>query len=251
MQIRIGFLYCKNAPARPSSAPGFPTCLNPCGRTGRPSAMRENHPRPVPSGGLLRSGAGRRPRAARSGGDRLTNGKELLILDETQAWPEVFPRLRGAIEADRQRKGRFLLLGSVSPAMMTQVAESLAGRLSLLTLTPFQEEELPNEAPGRDHWLVGAYPEGGSPEQPVRGGSNAQHLPRTGAVGVQAHLRPFAQRHDLSRPRGRNDGGRSAIPGHQDQTARGGGSAGIVWFDGVDGKVFEGSGHTNRAGALI
>lgn len=95
------------------------------------------------------------------GWDRLTNGKELLILDETQAWPEVFPRLRGAIEADRQRKGRFLLLGSVSPAMMTQVAESLAGRLSLLTLTPFLEEELPNEAARRRHWLVGGNPEGG------------------------------------------------------------------------------------------
>lgn len=93
--------------------------------------------------------------------DRLVAGKELVILDEAQAWPAVFPRLRGAIDADRQRCGRFLLLGSVSPALMTQVSESLAGRLSLLSLTPFLQAELPSEAPRRRHWLVGGFPEGG------------------------------------------------------------------------------------------
>src|SRR5262245_42748078 len=47
----------------------------------------------------------------------LTATRELLILDEVQTWPEVFPRLRGAIDANRHRYGRFLLLGSVSPAL--------------------------------------------------------------------------------------------------------------------------------------
>lgn len=46
--------------------------------------------------------------------------KEVVILDEAQAWPEVFPRLRGAIDADRSRTGRFLLLGSVAPSLMRQ-----------------------------------------------------------------------------------------------------------------------------------
>ena len=45
--------------------------------------------------------------------------KGLVVLDEAQAWPEVFPRLRGEIDHARKRKGRFLLLGSVSPALMT------------------------------------------------------------------------------------------------------------------------------------
>lgn len=69
--------------------------------------------------------------------EQVVTQPELVILDEAQTWPEVFPRLRGAIDHDRQRTGRFLLLGSVSPALMTHVSQSLAGRLSLVELTPF------------------------------------------------------------------------------------------------------------------
>jgi len=59
-----------------------------------------------------------------------------VVPDEAHSWPELFPRLRAAIDARREQRGRFLLLGSVSPALMTQVAESLAGRLALLSLIP-------------------------------------------------------------------------------------------------------------------
>jgi len=90
----------------------------------------------------------------------LAEGRELIILDEAQSWPEVFPRLRGAIDKARSRKGRFLILGSVSPALMTHVSESLAGRLSLVELTPFLLDELP-KAPLDALWLRGGYPEGG------------------------------------------------------------------------------------------
>ena len=83
-----------------------------------------------------------------------------MVLDEAQAWPAVFPRLRGAIDADRKRAGRFLLLGSVSPTLMTQVSESLAGRLSVIELTPFLLWEVPS-AGVADHWLRGGYPDGG------------------------------------------------------------------------------------------
>ncbi len=93
--------------------------------------------------------------------DNLVAKKELLILDEAQSWPEIFVRLRGAIDQDRNRKGRFLLLGSVSPSLMTHVSESLAGRLSLVELTPFLLSELTTKASRRRHWLCGGYPEGG------------------------------------------------------------------------------------------
>ncbi len=84
----------------------------------------------------------------------------LVILDEAQEWPDVFKRLRGAIDDDRKRNGRFLLLGSVSPALMQQVSESLAGRMALLELTPFVWEEL---SVSQQHtlWLYGGYPNGG------------------------------------------------------------------------------------------
>lgn len=91
---------------------------------------------------------------------QLTEADELLILDEAQTWPEVFPRIRAAIDGRRKTMGRFLLLGSVSPGLMTQVSQSLAGRLSLVELTPFLLEEL---SPHRldDLWLFGGYPDGG------------------------------------------------------------------------------------------
>ena len=92
--------------------------------------------------------------------ESLVEGKKLVMLDEAQSWPEVFRRLRGAIDAHPRRKGRFLLLGSVSPGLMVQVSESLAGRLSLVELTPFLTTELRN-VPLRTVWCLGGYPEGG------------------------------------------------------------------------------------------
>ncbi len=87
--------------------------------------------------------------------------RRLVVLDEAQAWPEVFPRLRAAIDGDRQRNGRFLLLGSVSPALMTQVSESLAGRLALVELTPLLSRELPSEVEQERRWLCGGFADGG------------------------------------------------------------------------------------------
>ena len=57
--------------------------------------------------------------------------------------------------------GRFLLLGSVSPSLMTQVSESLAGRLSLVELTPFLESELKKRTQRDALWLYGGFPDGG------------------------------------------------------------------------------------------
>ena len=44
-----------------------------------------------------------------------------LVLDEAQRLPELFDALRGAIDADRQRMGRFVLLGSAQPALVQKV----------------------------------------------------------------------------------------------------------------------------------
>ena len=91
---------------------------------------------------------------------RVMASSDLVVLDEAQSWPEVFARLRGAIDADRARNGRFLLLGSVSPALMREVSESLAGRLALLELTPLSLGELSaSDRAGR--WLLGGHPDGG------------------------------------------------------------------------------------------
>jgi len=91
---------------------------------------------------------------------KITEEKKLIILDEAQAWPQVFPRIRTVIDKSRGRKGRFLLLGSVSPMLMRHVSESLAGRLGLVELTPFLTDELPKKKID-DIWLYGGFPDGG------------------------------------------------------------------------------------------
>ena len=91
----------------------------------------------------------------------LEQSTDLVILDEAQSWPELFPRLRGSIDRDRKRSGRFLLLGSVSPSLMTRVSESLAGRLAVVELTPFLMSELKIRAHREALWLCGGFPDGG------------------------------------------------------------------------------------------
>ncbi len=85
----------------------------------------------------------------------------LTVFDEAQSWPQLFPRLRGAIDAERKRNGRFLLTGSVSPNMMKQVSESLAGRLAIVELTPFTAQEIAGQSSLNHLWLCGGYPDGG------------------------------------------------------------------------------------------
>jgi hypothetical protein len=92
--------------------------------------------------------------------EALAAGKRLVVIDEAQQAPKVFSRLRGTIDADRKRNGRFLLLGSVSLALMANVSESLAGRLGLVRMTPFVLPEL-KAAQLDDLWLRGGYPDGG------------------------------------------------------------------------------------------
>lgn len=85
---------------------------------------------------------------------------KLVILDEVQKLPKLFPLLRGAI--DRQRRqgaalGRFLLLGSASRDLLQQSGESLAGRIAYLELAPFDALE----AVGGDDtllWTRGGFP---------------------------------------------------------------------------------------------
>jgi hypothetical protein len=67
----------------------------------------------------------------------LSGTGEALILDEAQEMPEIFPILRAVIDAARRKNGRFFLLGSVSPDLVKNMSESLAGRVGILELTPF------------------------------------------------------------------------------------------------------------------
>ena len=86
----------------------------------------------------------------------------LVVFDEAQVHPVVFSRLRSSIDEDRGRNGRFLILGSVSPALMRQVSESLAGRLGIVELTPLLLDEV-GVANLDALWMNGGFPGGGVP----------------------------------------------------------------------------------------
>jgi uncharacterized protein len=64
-----------------------------------------------------------------------------LLIDEAQECPEVFKVLRGVIDKDRQKKGRFLLTGSSSPELLKKISESLAGRIALVELDTLKMNE--------------------------------------------------------------------------------------------------------------
>jgi hypothetical protein len=83
-----------------------------------------------------------------------------VILDEAQNFPEIFPRLRNAIDAERKRFGRFLILGSVSPGLMKTVSDFLTGRIALTELSPLSLMER-RDTPLDNLWLMGGFPDGG------------------------------------------------------------------------------------------
>jgi len=82
--------------------------------------------------------------------------KPLVVIDEIQRSPELFPLLR--VLADRvPLPARFLILGSASPELLRQSSETLAGRLTTIPLEGFRLSDLGAKAQGR-HWLRGGFP---------------------------------------------------------------------------------------------
>ena len=82
--------------------------------------------------------------------------KGLVVIDEIQRRPELFPLLR--VLADRKPlPARFLILGSASPDLLSHSSETLAGRLETVHLEGFRLGDLGPRAQGR-HWLRGGFP---------------------------------------------------------------------------------------------
>jgi len=82
----------------------------------------------------------------------------LILIDEVQREPSLFPLLRALLDAP-ERRARYLLLGSASPAVVRGVSESLAGRAGSLDLTPFLAAEVATSRSRFDRlWLRGGFP---------------------------------------------------------------------------------------------
>lgn len=82
--------------------------------------------------------------------DRVTRDPEFflkqnpsgIIFDEVQLYPKLFAVLRGVIDEQRDKKGRFILTGSSSTELLHNVSESLAGRIAIIELGTLKANEL-------------------------------------------------------------------------------------------------------------
>lgn len=78
----------------------------------------------------------------------------LIIIDEIQRKPELFPYLRVLVDHENNR-ARFLILGSAARDLIRQSSETLAGRIAHIELTPFAYPEVKELS---QLWLRGGFP---------------------------------------------------------------------------------------------
>ena len=86
----------------------------------------------------------------------LSGKRGLIIIDEIQHRPELFPALRVLVDRP-DNSARFLLLGSASPMLVRGVSETLAGRTSFVDMAGFTLEEV-GSSQWRQLWLRGGFP---------------------------------------------------------------------------------------------
>lgn len=93
-------------------------------------------------------------RAAQSDPAGFINGLQgPATLDEVQRAPGLFLAIKAAVDRQRQ-PGRFLLTGSADVLLLPGLADSLAGRMEVLTLWPLSSAELVDSpALNRADWL--------------------------------------------------------------------------------------------------
>ncbi len=95
--------------------------------------------------------------------DTLSRLEGLVVIDEVQRRPNLFPVLRVLIDRS-DVPGRYLLLGSASPALLRQAGESLLGRVETIEVSGFNFGEIGEPSVGYQAdavqrlWLRGGFP---------------------------------------------------------------------------------------------
>ena len=79
--------------------------------------------------------------AAKSDTAGFIRGLPSAVIDEVQRAPDLLLAIKESVDKD-QTPGRFLLTGSTNLMALPVVADSLAGRLAVITLLPFAQAEL-------------------------------------------------------------------------------------------------------------
>jgi uncharacterized protein len=111
----------------------------------------------------------------------------LVILDEVQLRPDLFPVLRSLVDAQRV-PGRFLVLGSAAPALIQRSSETLAGRIEFLELAPLSLAEVSAQTPLTQNIAHTLWSRGGFPDS---------YLARSDAASLrwrEAFIRSYLER---------------------------------------------------------
>ncbi|OGT65665.1 MAG: AAA family ATPase [Gammaproteobacteria bacterium RIFCSPHIGHO2_12_FULL_45_9] len=129
---------------------------------------------------------------------------DYATLDEIQRAPELLLAIKKSIDEDR-RPGRFLLTGSANVMVLPTVADSLAGRMEILTLLPFAQCELQADTTAAcwiDHIFNQAFPTSSDPTKSlsacvIQGGypeAIARHDPKRRKTWIRQYLDAIIQR---------------------------------------------------------
>jgi predicted AAA+ superfamily ATPase len=84
----------------------------------------------------------------------LENKTGLIVIDEIQRRPELFPTLRVLVDRLKDKQ-QYLILGSASRELIRQRSETLAGRIAYIELTPFSYTET---GEWEKLWMRGGFP---------------------------------------------------------------------------------------------
>ncbi len=122
--------------------------------------------------------------------DALGRLEGLVVIDEVQRHPGLFPLLRVLIDRS-DAPGQYLLLGSASPALLRQAGESLLGRVETLEVGGFDLREI---------CASGAYDAQAQTRLWVRGGFPRSYLARTDEDSMAWRLNAIASHVEVDLP---------------------------------------------------
>jgi predicted AAA+ superfamily ATPase len=108
----------------------------------------------------------------------LQNLKGLVVIDEIQRKPDLFPYLRVLVDTNPEVK--LLILGSASRELIRQSSETLAGRINYIYISPFYIKEVENTDL---LWRRGGYPK-----------SYLTHLEEESQLWRKAYITTFLER---------------------------------------------------------
>ncbi len=115
----------------------------------------------------------------------------LIVIDEVQRRPEIFPLIRYLV--DTRPKQKYLLLGSASGNLLKQSSESLAGRIAYHTLGGLRLQDV-DSGNFKKLWLRGGFPRSFTAKSEIQSRSWRDHyltaflerdLPQLG-IGIPA-----------------------------------------------------------------